>query len=877
MGVRAAIRVAALPVLALEDMRCEKSWAAIAEVRRLDWRLRAGGPVICDELYEIIGRSASASRPALVALRRAVFNRRRLSPRLWNAEMRAELPPRVASRIDEWQRACMDRESLLGSLPALMAGETAEAAENLRKSVAEPAFRFGLVQGSPALFAELAKWLDAPGARPVARQTLLRLAKYLARVVAKTSPYSTFTLSGLVRWRPAGTSAIRTADGFSWTSVAELNVWMASRIVTGISKRPGAPELPLRVNPSLVTDHSTVRFLGGGLPAALMTVRRSAGLDECLRIVTQNPGITVSGLSQRLRELAPDFGDKEVGEFISRVVEIGVLEILSPFPDQSEDHLGELASWLAASSVPAIASLATEVRALRADLRGYPLISAAPERLSAHQRIGARLEQLIKAAEPAVADPVPGKNLFHENAVLTEPPAECGGRCWAPVLADLSALRGVFAALDPCLPARRALARVFAAEYGEGGRARWLDFYQKVGKLTRAGAGAAVAGVDGAVLSKLAAGPLATDPRTWAQLPFAAEQSAMRAALTALALARGEQTGTVTLTMDEMTGLVSDPEAAAVLTDPVTYYVQLTDAGDPPSVVLNTITAGRGRGITRTTRLLRMAGAASPEHDADVPAGAASVIEVESDGVFASNINLRSPATRYELDYPFTTSARSQRSRIPLRDLEVVHDPATGFLHLVRQGSDRRLRPVHGGLMAEFWLPAPLRHLVETFGPTPTLLHASASVLRPVDTDPREGGVWRLPRLTAGHVTLSRRSWAFSAAEMPARHKGEGDAAFWLRLADWTAEQGIPERFFLRLVSYGQEGGHLAQKNRKPTYIDLAIWHLVALLERGVESGRDLVVITEALPDLGAAPRYGQAAHVTELLIEIDGPGAEDD
>jgi hypothetical protein len=178
--------------------------------------------------------------------------------------------------------------------------------------------------------------------------------------------------------------------------------------------------------------------------------------------------------------------------------------------------------------------------------------------------------------------------------------------------------------------------------------------------------------------------------------------------------------------------------------------------------------------------------------------------------------------------------------------------------------------------MAQFWLPVPLRHLIETFGPTPALLHTSGPLLRWPDVDPRAGGVLSLPRLIAGHVTLSRRKWAFAAGEMPTRRRGEHDCSFWLRLADWLAGQGMPERFYLRAFRLGQEAWRPDLKNRKPIYVDLAIWHLVALMERAVVGPRDLVVITEALPDLAAAPRYGLSQHVTELLIEIGGAGSDD-
>ena len=90
-------------------------------------------------------------------------------------------------------------------------------------------------------------------------------------------------------------------------------------------------------------------------------------------------------------------------------------------------------------------------------------------------------------------------------------------------------------------------------------------------------------------------------------------------------------------------------------------------------------------------------------------------------------------------------------------------------------------------------------------------------------------------------------------------------------MATWLGDNGMPERFFARVIPARQDTFRLELKSRKPTYVDASIWHLVATLERSVANDGDLIVLTEALPDLSSAPRYGSAQRTTEVVLEVPG------
>jgi hypothetical protein len=198
----AMTRVAALPVSALADLRFDKTWRLIGDVAATTRELDGSGHGLADAFYELIGSPQAAPvKSKLVAVRRALHSARRLPPHAWSDEVRAFVPDDLARSVDAWQRRHRLREELLAELPGVMAAERSEVDGHLREVLRDLPLRYGLVLGSPVLYDELRKWLTGPPGATPPRQPLLRLVKYLSRVVAKTSPYSTFTISGAGAFR----------------------------------------------------------------------------------------------------------------------------------------------------------------------------------------------------------------------------------------------------------------------------------------------------------------------------------------------------------------------------------------------------------------------------------------------------------------------------------------------------------------------------------------------------------------------------------------------------------------------------------------------------------------------------------------------------
>jgi hypothetical protein len=91
----------------------------------------------------------------------------------------------------------------------------------------------------------------------------------------------------------------------------------------------------------------------------------------------------------------------------------------------------------------------------------------------------------------------------------------------------------------------------------------------------------------------------------------------------------------------------------------------------------------------------------------------------------------------------------------------------------------------------------------------------------------------------------------------------------------WTRVHGIPTQSFVRIWRDGLRRGRgsaaqpqdwVFHKSRKPVYLDLASWYLVAALQRMLDGPASVAVFEEALPAPEAARQPPDDPAVSEFL-----------
>ncbi|GAA2835605.1 hypothetical protein GCM10020220_025600 [Nonomuraea rubra] len=470
-----AVRVAGLPVAGLDRMRCTRTWRLVDELADVSARLRREGAGLSDQLHEVIGGVAAGPLKAgLVALRRAVFAGRRPSGRAASAEVLADLPAGLAARLEAWTALRRRAEGLRAELPAVLAAESREKTAVLREAVSDAGFRHGLAQGSAVLAGRLEAWLAGPADRPPERQELLRLARYLARASVKTSPYATFTLSGLGRWEPDG-PAVRTGGEPSWQVMAELDRAVLRPLWAVLTRHRCVRERArLRVNPSASDDGNRIWFLSPGHGEPLSSVPASPEVRQALDWVRERHTATVAS--------APG---------IEPLAEAGLLEYVPPYDEQGADPVGELASWLAPDSpAPYAQAIARVADALRDHGKAATDVRAAPHDsdkaatdVRAVLRDGDEVAGVVRSALREVLPPgpsLPDKNLLWHSAVMPGVAGRLNASAWRGVCDDLDALRGLLGLFDPDLPVKIAATAFFLDRYGPGGRIPAVELYREI-------------------------------------------------------------------------------------------------------------------------------------------------------------------------------------------------------------------------------------------------------------------------------------------------------------------------------------------------------------------------------------------------------------
>ncbi|GAA2886167.1 lantibiotic dehydratase [Nonomuraea rubra] len=872
-----AVRVAGLPVAGLDRMRCTRTWRLVDELADVSARLRREGAGLSDQLHEVIGGVAAGPLKAgLVALRRAVFAGRRPSGRAASAEVLADLPAGLAARLEAWTALRRRAEGLRAELPAVLAAESREKTAVLREAVSDAGFRHGLAQGSAVLAGRLEAWLAGPADRPPERQELLRLARYLARASVKTSPYATFTLSGLGRWEPDG-PAVRTGGEPSWQVMAELDRAVLRPLWAVLTRHRCVRERArLRVNPSASDDGNRIWFLSPGHGEPLSSVPASPEVRQALDWVRERHTATVAS--------APG---------IEPLAEAGLLEYVPPYDEQGADPVGELASWLAPDSpAPYAQAIARVADALRDHGKAATDVRAAPHDsdkaatdVRAVLRDGDEVAGVVRSALREVLPPgpsLPDKNLLWHSAVMPGVAGRLNASAWRGVCDDLDALRGLLGLFDPDLPVKIAATAFFLDRYGPGGRIPAVELYREIhreapgagGALLRAMLRDPVAGTRAlpdadpppgltrltelrrGFWERLGAGP---DTRPTGPGTHSAGSSIDSAGPGALE--------PVDLTAARLKALAQEWPSFVRPPGSICCYLQAVPGpGGGVRAVVNSISAGYGRGLSRLHRLVTLAGGDVPSA-AGLRAAQGEVMVAECRGLVGGGLNVRPATADLALDHPFTAPDSNLPTVAPA-DLTVGYDPGYDRLALYDRAG-RQVRPVHLGMTAQYWLPPWLQFLVRAFG-EPSTAMVPGWVFRTRSEPPAEGVVERWPRMDVGRVTVARAVWRLRAGAFPVPAKGESEAAYLPRLAGWLALHGVPRRFFARVVDVGD--GLLAgllSKDRKPMYVDVTDLLLLTGFVRTLRDPGALLVLEETLPDPSQAPRYGADARVTEYVVQL--------
>jgi Lantibiotic dehydratase, N terminus len=110
-------------------------------------------------------------------------------------------------------------------------------------------------------------------------------------------------------------------------------------------------------------------------------------------------------------------------------------------------------------------------------------------------------------------------------------------------------------------------------------------------------------------------------------------------------------------------------------------------------------------------------------------------------------------------------------------------------------------------------------------------------------------------------LVIRRKTWEIPKAMLPARAKGESDAAFFRRVDDWRVSLRMPAYVVVKIRRTAK------RDDRKPQFISFASWHSVALLEKLFDRVVDILRAQEMLPAPDDMLEWNGRRHAIEFVV----------
>lgn len=895
-GDRFMLRVAGLPLSAVDDLRAARTRRWAEDVLTAEAGLREGAERLGEVLHRAVGATdpapdgpGAAQRRALLRLRRQIHNDRLPATSDASAETAVEAVAAVDEAAAEQLAGWLHRRRLLTKLlaegPPLLSADLELNRAALRELVADDRLRLGLLLASPVLEGQLdgyARAVGVPNGR--ARKAERSVLSYVYRTACKTSPFSTFTAVATGRFTDgAGAGGMRVAD--AWSSHVRLNVVVLARLAELILADPvRRRDLPLRLASGWGHEEDRIRYVRRSVTAGddaaavtfdavkdrLFFLRRSGTLDRLLGLFAERPELRHRELTDWLAaEHAAGPADCEA--YVSALLQLGMVRV--PCLDtevHSGDPLRSFQQSLASLERPWADRLATLLETPAAALAGYPAAGHA-ERAGLLRALRTGLHRAQEElGAPAAA--LPQTLLYEDVSAGRELP--CPTRDWTA----LRSVERILPAFDLTLAQRITFEGFFTARYGAGGRCEDLlglvhdfheDFFDQYLSFT-------------ARRKPFDERGEYVPEENWLGLPGIRALDAarrafigrMRQAWSAYEGAHGPGVSDGTAGAGPAALRLDEADLAAVAAEllPVTaefaprcHHLQL--ASDPadgtPLTVLNRSYGGLSFPFSRFTHVYDEQGGTGAEFSGALRATAGrvtppgAVFAEVTGGPVTTNLNLHGQLTDYEIVCPGESGTLPPERRLHLDDLYAEHVPRTGRVVLRSRRLGCEVIPVYLGYLVPLALPAIPR----------TLLLLSPSSMSPLDVwagvpeGEARDHVTARPRVVHGDVVLSRRSWTTTAGDLPVR--GAQEAGHFLDWQRWRRAHGLPEQVFATVSAGPSAAG------AKPQYVDFASLLSLAAFETLLRDPAHRVVFREMLPDPdGLHVHSARGAHVAELAVE---------
>ncbi|RBQ07696.1 lantibiotic dehydratase [Pedobacter miscanthi] len=813
----------------------------------------------CEALYPIITQQQDDKvRQQLINIKRQVFNDKKI-----NNEHIVHLPESIRNDL----RSYLDKAGEL----AFFLDENAkkfEEVQNLQRKYLQqlalnPELQNGLLLSSPLLYEQLNSFVkkDSKNFKQKEQRILFSLLRYLSRMAFKTSPFSSFTYTGLMTL-DQGDSFERPGTVPQVKSRLKLNNTLFEYLKAIIKKHPLLNEhLLVKLNLTAKIKNDKICFLSNYNNIESFQQINANGL-QLLVYEYFNSGRDLVTLEKLIHYCA---GYLENGEYESikiyliKLMEAGMLEMNLGFSGMDEQWDDKLLVFLTAlkdkePSVLPIISLFEHLKnygveyQLAGPLARYHILQKAEKELNAvfailQQEAGlpfytAASDQKLVARSPEantflINKFIPyyfsARHIFYEdcftseNLALPEQPVK-------DFTSKTDELIGYLLPLDVMRKEREKMLDFFLQHYPNDEAVALTTFYkdyyfhvkkpEKEGKLQEEADFLALSHWKVAVLSKLA------------QLNDANE-------------------ALLQFNSDFFADLPNSESLAHKSS--LGIFVQFSDHKDGFSGVINALLPGMGKVSGRFLSLFdeKVKKSFVQHNEKLFP----DQIKVELNDASTFNANIHPPLLAHELELPGGNNIYPLAQRFNIRNLQVRYNKKKKVLTL--HAGDSELFSYDLSLES-FYNRSNLYQLLAHFNPDARVsLQPFIQLVDQfyIDKHPvRAPDIFVLPRIVyAENVIIRRKTWRIKTEIIPVQGPAESDFTYFIRLNNWLGRNKIPTAFFifLRKRAYQaksdgkREGLH---DDYKPQYLSFDSPLLVGMFKKLLLRAGEYITLEEVFP-----------------------------
>ncbi len=887
------LRVAGMPIHELLRMRIPLTMKCLKEMTENQRWIEANTQWIIEKIeQEVPKQKDDKIRNQLIQYKRDIFNNR--FPKKRSDHFHSVLPSSLLEQMKQWEEVWLTIKKLKEEASQHFPQELTKNREVLQEIIQDPNLLRGVVLTSRDLYYKVKKYIETPIPKQKARLRKVEysLSKYISRVAAKTSPFSTFTSVGIGEWSSEHKDGKLHIASLQHKSHVQLNYANLLRVVDGLVKQPAVRKhLSYKVNPTLIVDEGKVKYI-----RRLDDSQRRARVFKTLETpvsLNLNPAIQAVfsilqsedqgkigfiELAKRLTEqlsTAPE----NVEKFLHQLIDLAIL-----VPDL---HLYEQTNEI----IPSILELIKEWPEEIAQRTGSRLqdmedilaqygSASVEERAAYLQRVKEIYRDICTDLQIEISETSLGL-LVYEDAILQEKSSFSLDN-WKEYLNDLVAYQSIAPIFDVKFRIQSAIAQKFIEMYGEDG------VCDKPGQFL-----STVVPTLTEFYSAFLPTALPKDLELKNELKPIRILNELQREMGELLLERFKnEQEEVHLTHEELTSF-AERIPKEIARRPLSHdcFVQLVSRSDGEDLlVLNQMYLGNTTFFTRflsyfpeeeITQLLRNYLSTLYEKEG---------VLAEISGVYGFNANLHPPLTPYELSLPMLSPTRDKGEKINWEDLVMVYNKEKDRV-ILRHPELGEVTTLFLGTLIPMLIPFVVNFMATNFsnGHFSNWFHLFAEQKL---TEEEKQQVRVYPRISVGRVVVARKKWIFPRSQLVYREARDDEFSYFTRVHEWRKKWDLPDRLFFRLAAERQSEESTfsldpqATANTeeidftdfKPQYLDFENPLLVRMFGKMIADNSYYVIMEEMLPDIdNLALSSDGSSYVSELLVELSRPGLREE